>query len=1012
MSKGRLESNIEFKSKNEIGILASSYNTVIEMLRDVSSAANNVANGKTDVEIKLKSEEDILAKSFNEMTRKLREQETFNKERFWSSNAIERLSTILRNEKKAEKLGEKICSFLAELLGIQTVTLFLLDQSHLSLTGSYALERGNKINDVLEIGEGLVGQAVIEKKILSITDIPEDYKRISWSQGSSLPSNIVFLPFIFNDEVIGVIEFGALKEIPELKLEFLKVISEPIAIGFFNLNQSSKLQNLLEETQCQAEELQTQQEELRASNEVLTSQTEELKKSEDMLQTQQEELRTSNEELEEKTEILKEQKTDIQERNNRLNEIRLELEEKSKKLSLSTKYKSEFLANMSHELRTPLNSLLLLSKKFMKNKDQNLTEKQVKNAEIIYNSGCDLLNLINDILDLSKIEAGKMTLVVEEVKIINLKNAINDSFGHIMKSKGLEFSIDIDSKLPATIHTDYQKLNQIIKNLLSNAIKFTKQGNIKVKIFKPQRKVDIQNSDLKSATFVAISVTDTGLGIPEDKKQLIFDAFQQADGTTSREFGGTGLGLSISLELAKVLGGEIKIESNIGIGSVFTLFINADLKDKKLKENNEKVELKVLEPPKDAVSMRKKEKISFPGIEDDRENLTENDRVILIIEDDLNFAQVLYDNCKEKKFKCIQCSDGKSGLALALEHIPEAILLDVKLPGEFNGLQVLDELKKNLKTRHIPVHVISVDDLRVKTLNKGAVGFLQKPIKESDINEILISLSSVSTEPKNILIIEDDEGICHSIQETLCIDNLIFSVANTGKEGIEKLASENYSLVILDLTLPDISGFEIMKTIKSQYENLPVIVYTGRELDDKEEHLIAKYSASTILKNAQSTERLLDEVSLFLHTNVNNLSKEDKKNIIDYHSVETSLAGKTVLIVDDDMRNLYLLEEELRDINMNVVKAINGKMAVDTLMKDKKIDIVLMDIMMPVMNGYEAIQKIRKTPNISSVPIIAVTAKAMKEDREKCIDAGANDYITKPVDMDKLTTLMRVWAHK
>ena len=1010
MSKGNLESKIEFKAKNEIGLLASSYNTVVEMLDNVSTAASSVANGNTEVEITLKSDNDILSKSFNEMTKQLRLQEMFNKDRIWTSDAMENLSVILRKEKDIDMLGKKVCSYLAKLLEVQTVTLYLVKNSKLHLSGSYALDSRCKINNDIEIGEGFVGQAVVEKALISISDIPKDHTRINWSQGNALPESIVFLPFIFNEVVIGVFEFGSFMKLSDLKIEYLKLISEPLAIGFNSLKQLAAVQELLGKTQSQSEELQAQQEELKASNEELINQTEELKTSQERLQTQQEELKASNEELEEKSEALEEQKIEIQEKNDSLNTNRLELEKKSKELEISSKYKSEFLANMSHELRTPLNSLLLLSKRFTKNKEGNLSEKQIKNAEIIYNSGSDLLYMIGDILDLSKIEAGKMDVLVDRIKLASIKNKIHDDFLHSMKEKNLEFSVGIDNTLPETINTDYPKFYQIIKNLLSNALKFTSRGSIKVKIFKPQREKDILCSNLKVKDAVAISVTDTGLGIPEDKKQLIFEAFQQADGTTSRKFGGTGLGLSISRELVKILGGEIQVESTPGTGSVFTVFINSDLK---IKENPGKIE-KTAEPSIIEKAQTGKtfiqDEITYATLEDDRNTLKENDHVILIIEDDLNFAQILYDNCKEKNYKCIHCADGKSGIALAEKYLPIAILLEIGLPGEISGLQVLDFLKDSLDTRHIPVYVISVDDEKINSLNKGAVGFLQKPVLERDLDKIFQKLTSDVTEIKNILIIEDDNKLCQSIKETLDIKNISFSVSNTGNEGLKKLGSEKYSIVILDLNLPDISGFDIMKKIKKMDESIPIIVFTGKTLTTEEKHVIRKYSASTILKNADSGERLLDEVSLFLHTNVSNLNDADKKVIYNYHSAETSLAGKTVLIADDDMRNLYLMEEELRDINMTVVKAVNGKTAVDELMKNKNIDIVLMDIMMPVMDGYEAIKKIRNTPEIATVPIIAVTAKAMKEDREKCIEAGADDYITKPVNMDKIITLMRVWT--
>ncbi|MEI6054760.1 MAG: response regulator [Lentisphaerota bacterium] len=1017
LAKGK-NVKVDIKTKDEIGTLAASFNATIDSINEVASAAQKVANGDTSVSLNERSEEDELCKSFNKMTSAIREQTALNKKKEWAAEGFNKLNTILREEKESMALGEKICSFLADFLGIQIAALYIANENKLKLSGSYAFSKRKQLGNEIELGEGITGQAGLEKKTISIIDVPKDYTRINSALGSSLPLNIVAVPFVYINDLIGVVEIGSFKEISDDNLEFLKAISEPVAIGFVNLKHKEKIQTMLELSQQQSEELQAQQEELRAANEELETQMAEINKAKDQLQSQQEELKSSNEELEEKSEELEKQKKEIEKKNNDLTLSEMELVRKSNDLQLSNKYKSEFLANMSHELRTPLNSMLLLSNKFATNKEGNLTEKQVRNAEIIYNSGKDLLKLISEILDLAKVESGKMDVVIESLSLDAFKRKIKDNFEHMIKEKNLSFNIELDSNLPATIKTDAQKLEQIVKNLLSNSIKFTSTGSITVNISRASKDNKFKRTGINPKQYIAISVTDTGIGIQDDKKNLIFEAFKQADGSTSRVYGGTGLGLSISKEFAIILGGEITIESKVGKGSIFTLYIPEDLAQGRTtilaaeKAEQEPVTAAEAENPVQRTEKAPEVPRSYPSIPDDRASIKKGDNVILIIEDDQIFAQVLYDICKEKGYSCLHATEGAAGFKLAQEYQPIGILLDIYLP-ESNGLDILDKLKDNLATRHIPIHILSGEDQSIKSMQKGAISFIKKPVDKQSIDEAFKKIVAVNSGKTNkILLIEDNKNQCHAIKEILDLKNISIDVVNTGNDGIKKLESEYYDLIILDLDLPDISGFEVMEKVKSNSKFKPIIVYTGKELSPKEKATLAKYSASTILKVSESAARLLDEVSLFLHTETNELSDDKKKILQDYHTSDAILEGKTVLVVDDDVRNLYLLEEELKELNLKVLKAANGRMAIDALMRDKNIDLVLMDIMMPIMDGYQAMEAIRKDSQISSVPIIALTAKAMSEDRQKCIKAGANDYLTKPVDMNKLTTLMKVWIKK
>ena len=821
-----------------------------------------------------------------------------------------------------------------------------------------------------------------------------------------------------------------MQNISTINIQFLELVAETIAISISSTQEKDRTKELLHKTQKQSaelkeqqnilqennEELQAQQEELHAANEELQSKQEELQDSNERLTAQEEELRAANEELADKSDSLERQKEEVEAANLTLAQAKDDLSQKAKELELSSKYKSEFLANMSHELRTPLNSLLLISKKLSQNKQGNLSEKQVQSAEIVYNSGNSLLRLINEILDLAKIESGKMDLHIAPILYSDLKIGMENLFRPAIKEKSIDFSVNIDSRLPETLRSDQQRLEQILRNLLSNAIKFTTSGTITLEICQAPADVDLSRSGLALEEAVAFKVTDSGIGIPEDKQLQIFEAFQQADGSTSRQYGGTGLGLSITRELAKLLGGEVQLTSEVGAGSTFSVYISKNLAESMgsggaAQPLSEPRPLKPLSIPQ--IPKNHEQQYSH-SINDDRHDLCKEAPVVLIIEDDMNFAQVLYEVCQEKAFQCIHAAAGEKGLQFAKKYLPNAIILDLSLPG-IQGEQVLGMLKDDVMTRHIPVHVISAAEKSQDALLKGAIGYLTKPVTSEQLDQVFTSLLNiVNKEVKDLLIVEDDEELRTSIKELHESASIHVTTTSMGKKALELIKNTHFDCMVLDLNLSDISGMEVLRTM-SQTKDLtapPVIIFTGKELSRQEQNEISKYADSVVIKGVMSDERLIDETTLFLHTVIEDLGSHGQSKLSSIYDSDIFMKEKKVLIVDDDMRNLFALTDALEEVNMTVVKATNGQEALDALVADPQISIVLMDIMMPIMDGYEAIRAIRNPksaiPN-HKIPILALTAKAMREDRDKCIEAGANDYLPKPVDLERLLSTMRVW---
>jgi len=961
----------------------------------IKEIAYQISNGNYGVKLDNQAQDDIgeLSDSLNTMSLSLKKSFDTLEENEWLQTGVANLNVKMVGEKDVFHLAEDIIEFLANYTKSQIGAIYLFkDDGYLHLKGQYALN-GQNLTQSLELGQGLIGQAVKSGKPILLDDVPQNELTITHATGNIKPAQLIVLPIIRNEISIGGLELGTIGKYSDLQLHFLNLVLSDVGTALLGAQNRLKLQQLLEETQAQSEELQVQHNELEGLNAELEAQAQKLQASEEELRVQQEELLQSNQELEERSSLLEEKNELIEERN-------IEIQQKAEALELSTRYKSEFLANMSHELRTPLNSILLLSRLMAENEAMDPEHQEY--AEVIQSSGQGLLSLIDEILDLSKIEAGKMELDRTNIRVDEIISGMRSLFNPLAKDKNLNFVIEKSAEVPEFFHTDKMRLEQIIKNLLSNAIKFTTVGTVTLNI----------NTNEKLGALV-FKVTDTGVGIAPEKQGMVFEAFQQADGSTRRKFGGTGLGLSISRELAKLLGGYIDLKSAEGKGSIFTLTLPID-KNKGFEGvvPQEEKPVMALEAPAKRVSHLTVNNIP-QEIEDDRDNIQPDDKVILIVEDDTPFAKTLLDFTRKRNYKGLVAVRGDVGIEMAKTFKPLAILLDIQLPVK-DGWQVMEELKSDPSTRPIPVHIMSSLQVKKESLLKGAVDFINKPFAFEHMQEIFSKLEhALSRHPKKVLIVEENEQHAKALSYFLSNFNIQTEIVNQVNEGVSALHKPEVNCVILDMGIPDKHAYETLDVVKKTpgLENLPIIIFTGKNLSKGEENRIKQYADSIVVKTAHSYQRILDEAGLFLHL-VEEKSKEKTKTSKKFSELQDVLVGKTVLVADDDVRNIFSLTKMLEQHQMKVVAAIDGKEALKLLNENPEIDIVLMDMMMPELDGYETTTAIRQDIKYRNLPILAVTAKAMMGDREKCIAAGASDYISKPVDMDQLISLLRVWLYE
>ncbi len=917
----------------------------------------------------------------------------------WLQGGRVGLSKAMLGDQPTGQLGDNILGYLCRYLDAHAGALFIKD-SHDSYrrVSTYGVPADAKIPAEFQRGAGLLGQAAAEGRSILIRDVPEGYLAIGSAFGEGKPRNLIISPANVDGSTNAMLELGFIHPLNADALSLLEQMSDAIGIAVRSANYRVELQNFLEETQRQAEELQAQGEELRVSNEELEEQSRALKESQSRLELQQAELEQTNTQLEEQSQLLEGQRDDLE----RANEI---VRMRAQELEQASRYKSDFLANMSHELRTPLNSLLILAKLLADNDNGRLSEEQVRYAQTIQSSGNDLLTLINDILDLSKIEAGHMEIKPEPVAIARLTRDLSNLFTPVAEKRNLQFRIEVAPGCPNHIETDGQRLEQILRNLLSNAFKFTERGSVELRV---GRASDGQ---------IALSVADTGIGISADKQKAVFEPFRQADGTISRKYGGTGLGLSICRELVRLLGGTLALKSVEGEGSTFTVLIPETFSATQVRPREEPVAAPVVtfaaEAPGPAPTRNRR---PDRRVEDDREKLTGQRRVLLVIEDDQSFAGILRDLSREMNFECIVAGSATEALALAKEFNPSAVVLDVGLP-DHSGLWVLDQLKRDTRTRHIPVHVVSASDNAQTALSLGAIGYALKPVKREDLTDVLKKLETkLAQRMRRVIIVEDDPVQRDAVQRLLGSHEVETVAAATAAECLALLKDQTFDCMVLDLSLPDASGYSLLETLSKEdaYSFPPVIVYTGRDLSGEEEQRLRRYSKSIIIKGAKSPERLLDEVSLFLHQVISDLPDEQQRMILRARNRDALLEGRRILIVEDDVRNVYSLTSILEPRGARVQIARNGREAIQAIEESygkgaNAIDLVLMDVMMPIMDGLTATQQIRRNPDWKKLPIIMLTAKAMPDDQERCLAAGANDYMAKPLDVEKLLSLIRVW---
>ena len=1023
--------------------LAANLTTQVRAIAEVATAVTK-GDLTRSITVEAMGEVAALKDNINEMIRNLRDTTLKNAEQDWLKTNLAKFTRMLQGERDLVTVSNMILSEIAPLVNAQHGVFYVAtrdrDEPLLELVASYALKERKNLSNRFHLKEGLVGQCAYEKKRILLTNVPRDYVSISSGLGEAPPLNIIVLPVLFEDDVKAVIELASFGRFSETHQSFLEQLTESIGIVLNTIAANMRTEGLLKQSQRLTTELQSQQEELKTTNERLEQQAASLRKSEELLKAQQEKLTTTNEALEEKAEQLEKQNIEVERKNREVVLAKAALEEKAEQLALTSKYKSQFLANMSHELRTPLNSLLILSKLLADNPDTNLSDRQVEFARTIHSAGSDLLGLINDILDLSKIESGTVTLEIGEVVLGDLRNHVERTFSQLAQEKKLDFTIEMDEALPASIQTDEKRLAQVLNNLLSNAFKFTESGGITFRVAPATEGWSAAHPTLDAASSVlAFTVIDTGIGIPEDKQRIIFEAFQQADGTTSRKYGGTGLGLSISREIARLLGGEIRVASTPGRGSAFTLFVprSYDIVAEPLAQlGTPVIAAASAAMPPTALLPKRTETATRPVVAsgpqeglalldmqqpagDDRERLRPGEPVVLIVEDDNTFASILIDLAREKGFRTILSSGGSAALPLARKYRPDAVLLDIGLP-DMDGWALLDLLKRDPQTRHIPVHVISAKDERRRGLAMGAFDYSEKPVEREAIFDALNRVKSFrERDHRRLLVVEKDSPQPGGVAALIGNGDVETHTVTSIEAAMAALSADHFDCMVLDLSSPTLAGpvtvdFELIEWLRTRdtLAWMPVVIYVAADIAAEDEARLRRLAETVVLKSARSPAGLLDETALFLHRAVDRLPDEKRRSILDLRQHDPSLAGKRVLVIDDDIRNIFSLASVMEAHKIEVLHAESGREGIERLRADPSVDVVLVDIMMPEMDGYETMRTIRSIDEFRALPMIAVTAKAMKGDRDKCIEAGATDYIAKPVDIDHLLSLLRIWTAK
>jgi CheY-like chemotaxis protein/signal transduction histidine kinase/HAMP domain-containing protein len=964
-----------------VNLLAANLTTQVRAIAEVATAVTK-GDLTRSIQVDARGEVAELKDNINTMIDNLRLTTDRNTEQDWLKTNLAKFTNMLQGQRDLTTVGRLLLSELTPLVNAHQGVIYQMENEEvpgLKLLSAYADDGVNGHAEGLRLGEGLIGQCAVEKRRMLITEMPEDTVPISSGLFKVKPRNNIVLPVLFESQVKAVIELASIHEFTTLQTMFLEQLTTSIGIVLNSIEATMQTEGLLKQSQQLAGELQAQQRELQQTND----------------------------QLEQKAQQLAERNVEVERKNQEIEQARRALEEKATELALTSKYKSEFLANMSHELRTPLNSILILGQQLTDNPEGNLTGKQVEFARTIHGAGTDLLNLISDILDLSKIESGTVTVDAEEIFFTNLLDMVARPFRHEAETRQLGFDVVVDPNVGRTITTDSKRLQQVLKNLLSNAFKFTGQGGVRLTVSSAAGGWSAGHPVLSQASgVVAFEVSDTGIGIPLEKQKIIFEAFQQADASTSRKYGGTGLGLAISRELSSLLGGEIHLRSTPDTGSTFTLYL--PIKYVGSSTTSRPTAAHSIPAPVAAAER------AVEPIPDDRLEIQPGDAILLIVEDDPHYARILLDLARDKGFKVLLAMRGDDALDLAKQYQPTAVSLDVFLP-DMLGWNVLSQLKQNPLTRHIPVQMVTLDEDRQHGLARGAFSFVTKPTTREGISEALAKIKEFSQpRRRRLLVVEDNKAEQMSIGELLGHDDIEIVNASSGQEALDIMRHEACDCVVLDLRLPDMTGFEVLECMRGEQTlaDVPVVVFTGRELSAGEDAKLHTMARSIVVKGVESPERLLDETALFLHRVFNDLPSEKQRMLERLNSSDEDIVGRTVLLVDDDSRNIFALSSVLERRGMRVLTATTGSEAIALVEQTPELAIVLMDIMMPEMDGYQTIEKIRGNPAYRRLPIIALTAKAMKGDREKCLEAGASDYLAKPVNTEQLLSSLRMWLHR